>query len=83
LNLSMMETNRNRLAAAEDEVKAVKTMHAAGRATLDLLLDAQRRRVEAECAWNRAQVDHARAVARVHWRKGSGLSRRGIVISGE
>jgi outer membrane protein TolC len=48
LNYDLMQTHFNRRVAAEDEVEAVEAVLDSGRVTLDLLLDAQRRRAEAE-----------------------------------
>jgi outer membrane protein TolC len=81
LNFSVTQTNFNRRAAAEDEVEAVTTIYEAGRATLDLLLDAQRRRAEAESAFYRSLVDYNRAIMRMHFRKGSLLEYNGVYLA--
>src|SRR5262249_9848988 len=44
LNFGLTQTNFNRRVAAEAEVQAVNASYQANRVTLDLLLDAQRRR---------------------------------------
>ena len=44
LNFGLTQTNFNRRVAAEAEVQAVNASYLANRVTLDLLLDAQRRR---------------------------------------
>ena len=48
--------------------------------TLDLLLQAQQRRAEAESAYYRSLVDYNRAIMRVHCRKGSLLEYNGIFL---
>ena len=49
--------------------------------TLDLLLDAQRRRAEAESAYYRSLVDYNRAIMNVHYRKGSLLEYDGVYLA--
>lgn len=80
LTYGTTQTNFNRWAAAEDDVKAVAAIYDVGRVTLDLLLQAQQRRAEAESAYYRSLVDYNRAIMRVHWRKGSLLEYDGIFL---
>jgi hypothetical protein len=82
LDLSFVttQTNFNQRAAAEDDVKAVAAIYDVGRVTLDLLLQAQQRRAQAESAYYRSLVDYNRAIMRVHWRKGSLLEYNGIFL---
>jgi hypothetical protein len=81
LNYRLTETNFNRRVAAQDEVEAIQTVFEAGTATLDLLLDAQRRRAEAESAYYRSLVDYNRAIMNVHFRKGSLLEYDGVYLA--
>jgi outer membrane protein TolC len=81
LNFGVAQTNFNRRAAAEDEVEAVNAIYEVGRVTLDLLLDAQRRRAEAESAYYRSLVDYNRAVMLMHYRKGSLLEYNGVYLA--
>ncbi|MBA3484422.1 MAG: TolC family protein [Pirellulales bacterium] len=81
LNYGVAQTNFNRRAASEDEVEAVSAIFDVGRATLDLLLDAQRRRAEAESAYYRSLVDYNRAIMRMHFRKGSLLEYNGVYLA--
>ncbi|HEX6960472.1 MAG TPA: TolC family protein, partial [Lacipirellula sp.] len=81
LNFGVAQTNFNRRMAAEDEVEAVSAIFEVGRATLDLLLDAQRRRAEAESAFYRSLVDYNRAIMRMHYRKGSLLEYNGVYLA--
>ncbi len=81
LNYGLTQTNFNRRVAAEDEVEAVEAVYDSGRVTLDLLLDTQRRRAEAESAYYRSLVDYNRAIMRVHHRKGSLLEYNGIYLA--
>lgn len=81
LNYGLTQTNFNRRVAAEAEVQAVGASYQAGRATLDLLLDAQRRRSEAESAYYRSLVDYNRSIMNVHYRKGSLLDYDGVYLA--
>jgi outer membrane protein TolC len=81
LNYRVTQTNFNRRAAAEDEVQAVEAIYNVGRVTLDLLLDAQRRRSEAESAFYRSLVDYNRAIMRLHYWKGSLLEYDGVYLA--
>ncbi|MEM6799213.1 MAG: TolC family protein [Planctomycetota bacterium] len=81
LNYGLTETNFNRRTAAQREVEAVEAAYKADRVTLDLLLDAQRRRADAETAYYQALVDYNIAVADVHYRKGSLLDYNGVYLA--
>ncbi len=75
------QTNFNRRVAAEKEVNAVEAALQADKVTLDLLLDAQRRRSDAETAYYRSLVDYNRAIMNVHNRKGSLLEYNGVYLA--
>jgi outer membrane protein TolC len=81
LNYTLTQTNFNRRVAAETEVEAVRASYEADRVTLDLLLDAQRRRAEAETAYYRSLVDYNIAIMNVHYRKGSMLDYDGVYLA--
>jgi outer membrane protein TolC len=81
LNYGLTQTNFNRRVAAEAEVIAVNAAYEVGNVTLDLLLDAQRRRAEAESAYYRSLVDYNRAIMNVHYRKGSLLEYDGVYLA--
>jgi hypothetical protein len=81
LNYVVTQTNFNRRVAAEAEVQAVDASYKAGSATLDLVLDAQRRRAEAESAYYRSLVDYNRGIMNVHYRKGSLLDYDGVYLA--
>lgn len=81
LNYGLTQTNFNRRVAAEQEVTAVRASYEAGRLNLDLLLDAQRRRAEAESAYFRSLIDYNRAIMNVHYRKGSLLDYDGVYLA--
>jgi outer membrane protein TolC len=81
LNYGLSQTNFNRRVASEKEVQAVDAAYKADRVTLDLLLDAQRRRAEAESAYYRSLIDYNKAIMNVHYRKGSLLDYNGVYLA--
>lgn len=81
LNHRTAQSNFNRRVAAEDEVDAVEAVYDVGTVTLDLLLEAQRRRAEAESAYYRSLVDYNRAIMRYHYAKGSLLEYNGVYLA--
>jgi len=81
LSYKLAETNFNRRAAASDEVRAVEVSFDAGVATLDLVLDAQRRLAQAESDFFRAVVDYNLAIKNIELRKGSLLEYDGVYLA--
>ena len=80
-NFALSQTNFNRRVAAERQVEAVQAAYDAGTVTLDQLLDAQRRRADAESAYARALVDYNRSISQLHFRKGSLLEYNGVFLA--
>jgi outer membrane protein TolC len=80
-NFALAQTNFNRRVAAERQVEAVQAAYDAGTVTLDQLLDAQRRRAEAESSYARAVVDYNRSISQLHFRKGSLLEYNGVFLA--
>jgi len=80
-NFALAQTNFNRRVAAERQVEAVQAAYDAGTVTLDQLLDAQRRRAEAESSYARSLVDYNRSIAALHFRKGSLLEYNGVFLA--
>ncbi|MEX2317244.1 MAG: TolC family protein [Pirellulales bacterium] len=81
LNYAATQSLLSRRVAAEDEVNAVFDRFEGGIISVDLLLDAQRRRAEAESEYYRSLVDYNRAIMRVHYRKGSLLEYDGVCLA--
>ena len=81
LYYGLVQTNFNRRVAAEKEVQAVQASYEADRVTLDLLLQAQQHRAEAESAYYRSLVDYNRSIMNVHYRKGSLLDYNGVYLA--
>jgi outer membrane protein TolC len=80
-NYTLSQTNFNRRVAAEQQVQAVQAAYEAGTVTLDLLLEAQRRRADAETAYYRSLTDYNKAIMLVHFRKGSLLEYNGVMLA--
>ena len=80
-NFALSQTNFNRRVAAERQVEAVQAAYEAGTVTLDQLLDAQRRRADAESSYYRSLVDYNRSIAQLHFRKGSLLEYNGVFLT--
>ncbi len=80
-NFALSQTNFNRRVASERQVEAVQAAYDAGTVTLDQLLDAQRRRADAESAYYRSVVDYNRSIAQLHFRKGSLLEYNGVFLA--
>jgi len=81
LNYALTQSNLSFRVATGDEVAAYKSRFDAGTITVDLLLDAQRRRADAETQYYRSIVDYNRAIMRVHYRKGSLLDYDGVCLA--
>ncbi len=80
-NFALSQTNFNRRVAAERQVEAVQAAYDAGTVTFDQLLDAQRRRADAESGYYRSLVDYNRSISQLHFRKGSLLEYNGVFLS--
>lgn len=78
---TLAQTNYNRTVAAENEVRAVTAMYDAGTATLDLLLNAQQRRAEAEIQYYQFLTKYMFAISHLHFRKGSLLEYNGVYLT--
>jgi hypothetical protein len=79
----LTQTNFNRLVASQKQVEAVQAAYEAGAAdvTFDVLLNAQRRRSDAEAAYYRSLVDYNKSIANVHYHKGSLLEYNGVYLA--
>ena len=71
---AVVRTTYNRRVAAAQQLAAVQAAYDADKAPLDQVLDAQRRRADAESRHHRARVEHALAIKNVHYDKGTLLA---------
>ncbi|MBL9124839.1 MAG: TolC family protein [Planctomycetaceae bacterium] len=77
----LSETGFNRRVAAATNVTAVQAVYETGSATLDLLLDAQRRLADAESSYYRNLVNYNLSIRDVHLRKGSLLEYNNVYLA--
>lgn len=75
------QTRFNGLIAAQQEVAATEVEYELRNILLDELLDAQRRRADAESNFYRALVDYNLSIQRLHERKGSLLDYNSVWLS--
>jgi outer membrane protein TolC len=81
LNYELTQTNFNRTLAADRQVDAVQAAFDAATVTLDQLLEAQRRRAEAQASFFRTLLDYQRAIITLHFRKGSLLEYNNVYLA--
>lgn len=80
LNYKLTQTNFNRTLAADNQVDALEAAFEAQTVTLDQLLEAQRRRAEAQTSFFRTLLDYQRSIVKVHFRKGSLLEYNNVYL---
>ncbi|HEY0980630.1 TolC family protein [Schlesneria sp.] len=78
---TVVETNFNRRNAAAEQLAAVKAAFEAENATLDTLLDAQRRQSDADTAFYRSLVEYQLAIKNVQLEKGTLLDYNDISLN--
>jgi outer membrane protein TolC len=67
--------------ASQREVESAQAEFLGGRVNLDFVLDAYRRRAQAQIDFYRALVDYNKAIADVHFQKGSLIEHNGIELA--
>lgn len=67
----VMELLFNRREAAFAQESSVRASYEAGKAPIDLLLEAQRRVIDSSTLFNQARIDYALAIKNLHYEKGS------------
>lgn len=77
---TVLQTTYNRRHAARQEVAAVQAAYESDNATLDLLLESQRRQAEADGSYYRSLVEYALAIKNVQFEKGSLLNYNNIYL---
>jgi hypothetical protein len=79
-NFQLAQTNANRWAASQKEVEAWEALYRGGRAPLNEVLEAQRRRAVGQAAFWSAIAEYNKAIADLHTRKGSILEYNNIAF---
>lgn len=74
-------SNLNRRVAAERQVEALLAAYDTGTISLDILLDAQRRRADAEAVYYQSIMEYNLTLLTVHLRKGSLLEYNGVLLA--
>jgi len=77
----LAQTHFNRWSASETEVESAEARYEGGESTLDLVLDAQQRRAQAQRDFYQALTNYSKAIAEVHFRKGSLLEYNNIQLA--
>ena len=80
-NYQSAQTHFNRWKASQAEVDSVRVLYESGKSSLDLVLDAQRRRSQAQIDYYRALSEYNKSIAEVHFRKGSLLEYNNIHLA--
>ncbi|MCL4203112.1 MAG: TolC family protein [Pirellulaceae bacterium] len=82
-NYVLAQTHFNRWSAAEVDVDAAQAKYEIGArdGTLDLVLEAQRRRSQAQFDYYNSLIEYNKAIAEVHFRKGSLLEYNNIELA--
>jgi outer membrane protein TolC len=78
---SLLQTEMNRVIAANQQLNALLTAYEADKAEFFVVLDAQRRLADAEIRYHQARVEYILALRNVHFEKGSLLAYCGVVLS--
>jgi outer membrane protein TolC len=79
-NYHLAQTNANRWVAAQTEVEVVQNQYELSKITLDLVLEAQRRRAQAQNAFWVSVAEYNKSISDLHTRKGSILEYNGICL---
>jgi hypothetical protein len=78
---SVLETSEDRRIAASEQLAAVQAAFDADKVNFDVLLDAQRRFLDAETNYHRVMVEYTIAVRNVHFEKGSLLDYNEVFLT--
>jgi outer membrane protein TolC len=80
-NYSLAQTNFNWWASTQKEVEAFEALYQGGKSTLDLVLEAQRKRAQAQVQYYRSLTDYNKSLSMVHYRKGSLLEHNNVFMA--
>lgn len=77
----LAKTNFNRWIATQQEVEAMWLLFDGGLRELDIVLDAQRRRAQAQLEYYRNLINYNKAISEVHFRKGTLLDYDNVLLA--
>lgn len=78
---AVVQAQYNRYQAAEKQIAALDAAEQAGRTSIDLKLEAQRRLLDTEVLYHQATVDYALALRNVYYETGALLDYNNIVLA--
>jgi outer membrane protein TolC len=78
---TLASSHFDRWNASQKEVESAQAEFVGGRTSLDFVLDAYRRRAQSQIDFYRALVDYNKAIADVHFQKGSLIEHNGIELA--
>ena len=80
-NHRQAQNHYNRWAISQKEVDSAMALYRGGKATLDIVLEAQRRHAQAQTDYYRALGNYTKSISEVHFRKGTILAYNSIFLS--
>jgi outer membrane protein TolC len=75
------QTQFNRWKASARDVATVEELYRIGKSSIDMVLDAQRRRAQSQRDYYQAVADYNKALAELHFRKGSLLEYNNVYLA--
>ncbi len=80
-SFQLVEAQYNRQLASREQVRAIQLKHEEGDTPINVLLEAQRRRLDADLNYYQALVEFALAIKNLHFEKGSLLAHNGVFLT--
>ena len=78
---SLLDLNTKRLEASNKQFKNIQELLLEEETTIDLVLESQRRVIDAEISFHRAQVELTLAIKAIHFEKGTGLNYHSVLLA--
>lgn len=78
---SLLDLNTRRLEASNKQFRNIQELLTEEETTIDLVLESQRRVIDAEISFHRAQVELTLAIKAIHFEKGTGLNYHNILLA--
>ena len=78
---SLLELNTRRLDASNKQFQSIQELLSHEETTIDLVLESQRRVIDAEISFHRSQVELMLAIKAIHFEKGTGLEYHNVLLA--
>ena len=78
---SLLELNTRRLDASNKQFQSIQELLLQEETTIDLVLESQRRVIDAEISFHRSQVELMLAIKAIHFEKGTGLEYHNVLLA--